>query len=189
MSVWFKYAGDKDITTGHPGGSSLFTLPVTGGGGFPPAGSFNSLIEDIEYPVANGGGTISVVHPDSLIGYSTPSETCDVTIRNDGSGGTYEDWANVTDVKAKAYGVFAYEFNDVINYITITGNCTGSSNYQNGTCTVTFYHDGSYGSYSATTAYSYAPYYTTFFSEECMDENSNTYTTIYLSDGNGGYFT
>lgn len=191
MSVWFKYAGDKDITTGHPGGLSLSNPTAGGGGGgFPPAGTINSTLNDIEYPVSHGGAETSFVHPDILITYYAPCQTCDLYVRNDGSGGTYEDWDyGAFDVKFKAYGVFAGSFNDIVNKINICGNCTSCNEYINGTRTDSFFHDGNGGTYGVTTAVSPASYGYQFFTEECTDENSNTYTTTYYSDGNGGYFT
>lgn len=173
----------------HNGMGKIVSFPSVPAG-FPPAGSINSILNDIEYPVAHGGAEVTYQHPDTLYYYSTPNQTCDLYVKNDGAGGTYEDWDyGAFDVKYKAYGVYAGSFSDVGNFITISGNCTSSNNYPNGTRTVTFYHDGIAGTYSETTAYSYSEYGHQFFYEECTDENANTYTTTYYSDGAGGYFT
>lgn len=89
MSVWFKYAGDKDITPGHPGGASLFKLPVAG---FPAYGSFNSNLNDADY-LAGANYTIQ-----SVVYYE---RTADYIVKNDGVGGTYTDYATASDITYK----------------------------------------------------------------------------------------
>lgn len=191
MSVdlhWIRTAISSGVSHSGVGRIVSYTPPS---GGIPPAGSFNSLLEDIEYPYEHGGTTISVQNPETL-DYVTgiENQTCDLIIRNDGSGGTYQDWdTGVSDIKYKLYETFAYAFTGINNFIDISGNCTGTNSYINGSKTVTFYHDGTGGNYSTISAYIYKPYGEGFFSEECWSEEYGNYTTTYISDGNGSYFT
>ena len=108
MSVWFKYAGDKDITPGHPGGASLFKLP---GGGFPAYGSFNSNLNDADY-LAGANYTIQSV--------AYYEQTADYIVKNDGVGGTYTDYATASDITYKT-GNFLYTTNETHdgNYVTL----------------------------------------------------------------------
>lgn len=89
MSVWFKYAGDKDITPGHPGSASLFNLPS--GGGFPAYGTFLFTAYDIVFPVEHGGAYYENV--DTLF---YPTQTCQVDVKADGAGGQFYDWTTAT---------------------------------------------------------------------------------------------
>lgn len=91
MSVWFKYAGDKDITPGHPGGVSLFNLPSAGG--FPAYGTFLFTATGIVYPVAEGGYSYYAIDE---VDY--PMQYCDVDVKADGSGGQFYDWTTVANV-------------------------------------------------------------------------------------------
>lgn len=61
MSVWFKYAGDKDITPGHPGSVSLFSLP--GGGAAPSTNVLisNQTLNSLNATISSASGAESFV--------------------------------------------------------------------------------------------------------------------------------
>lgn len=189
MSVRLKYAGDKNISgSARESGCSLFSVPAAGGG-CPAIGTVLSVMNDVEYPVEYGGSTVGCLNPNTLYYTYVPNQTCDVNVVADGVCGSSPNWAGVYDVKYKPYGAVATAFSELPNYIEISGNCTSTNQYPNGTKTDTCYHDGSGNVYSATTSWSYASYGYTFFYEECTDENGNPATYFYYSDQNGGYFT
>ena len=60
---------------------------------FPANGSYNSTLNNVVYPIAEGGESVTV----DAIAY--PSQFCDVTVKNDGSGGTYTDWSTATNIE------------------------------------------------------------------------------------------
>lgn len=192
MSVWFKYAGDKDITPGHPGGSSLFTLP--GGVSFPPAGSYNSTLYGEVYPIANGGTYFTA--SENTVDY--PNQICDVIVKNDGSGGTYTDWATVTNIQYNANGVLADTY--------LSPHLGGSLEVPSGSGNVIsnydaagwqFTHDGGGGYYATDYGIVYiaAGTLTGYYQNartEVPDLTGNYYDngTYYdcIHDGSGGYY-
>jgi hypothetical protein len=50
-------------------------------------------LNNVVYPIAEGGESVTV----DAIAY--PSQFCDVTVKNDGSGGTYTDWSTATNIE------------------------------------------------------------------------------------------
>lgn len=134
MSVWFKYAGDKDITTGHPGGLSLFNLP---GGGFPAYGTYNSTLYGTPYET---GSTVTVAMN------SYYNQTCDVIVKNDGAGGTYTDWATATNIQYVTNGntiVLGVSQSHQTAPVTIWGTSYNTSTAEG----YNYYHNGSGGYY------------------------------------------
>lgn len=171
----------------HSGFGSIVSLAPSGGG-TPPNGTFLYTLNDITYPNANGGTQVGCTNPDTLYTYYFDNQTCDINVYADGLGGSYQDWGNPSDIKYKSFGVFITDMS-VSNTIEISGNCTSTNSYSNGSKILAFYHDGSGSSYTAITGYTYAYYGYQFFTEECWSEELGTYTTTYYSDNNGGYFT
>ncbi len=185
MSVWFKYAGDKDISAGRSGGASIFSLP--GPVSFPPAGTILSTVSQTEYPLSEGG---SGVTPSST---TYPNQVCDVYIKADGVGGSYYDWANVFNVAYKANGVsFLYE----------SGNTSVDINgtyYPNGSYYNEYFHDGTGGYYSSggssynsngTLIYNNGSSGSNYISTPVGSYAYESWTSIsYYNDGSGGYYS
>ena len=194
MAIRFQFAGDKSIGIGSrpPGAFSLFKPP---GSAFPPAGSYNSTLYGIEYPVAQGG--TDFLNP--FTSESVPNQVCDVDVLNDGSGGTYIDWSSATNVQYKANGVVFYT--DPEPVATNTEVPSGSGNYvQNGTYNNEYFHDGtgSWSSGGANQSYYMAGSDTNIQSLNGGDQQTevpsgsgNYYANGqfdgYTWDGNGGY--
>ena len=159
--------------------------------GFPAAGSYNSTLNDVTYPIANGGASVTV------LSVAYPSQTCDVDVENDGSGGTYTDWTTATDVQYKAYGEGITT--DPTPEPAGVEVPSGSSNYfTGGTYQNGYFHDGVGGSYSGGVNYSYysdgdntnltglnEPAYTQVPGGG-SNYNNGTYTG-YTWNGSGGY--
>jgi hypothetical protein len=181
--------------TSRTGFGTIVSFP-SGGGGCPAAGTLISTQDDIEYAINIGGYYTTYQHEETLNPSNfIPNQTRDVYVRADGDCGTYLDETEVIDgstwyhdVKYKAYGVFAAS-EVYTNYITISGNCSSSSQFTNGTRLVGYYHDGIGTLYSNPISYDYEDYGVFFFSEECNDNDGNPYTTSYFSDGDGSYYT
>jgi hypothetical protein len=83
--------------TSRNGFGTIVSNP-SGGSSFPPAGSYNSTLYGVEYPIAEGGSSVTIQSESPI-----PIQTCDVIVKNNGSGGTYTDWTTVTNVAYKAY--------------------------------------------------------------------------------------
>ena len=89
MSVWLKYAGDKDIPVGRAGSLSI-SAPVAPG--FPAAGTYNSTLNDVNYLA----GTYYSINANNYY-----EQTADYIVKNDGAGGTYTDYATASDITYK----------------------------------------------------------------------------------------
>lgn len=199
MSVWLKYAGDKDIPVGKAGSLSI-SAPVSPG--FPAAGTLLSTADDYPLTVANYPSvqTVSVVHNAGTL--VSPNQTGDVPIRADGSGGSYYDYTTVTDVKYKTNGTWideTYELT-VLNlslyvnpvYINISG-----TNYANGDGYIyVSKHDGSGGYFNEYSTRNYVGYGIPFvinnYYESAGPFGSNIpdgRVNAHWSDFNGSYFT
>lgn len=153
--------------------------------GFPAAGSYNSTLDDVEYPVANGGTEVLL---NSAAGnYFFPNQTCDVVVKNNGSGGTYTDWTTATDVQYKPYGLFIATLSSDLQ-VALSGQCAGSVNVIVGTLNQDFFHDGTGGNQLLGSSNNWLPYETLVFSENCDDGTGNYIDYFYYSDGNGGYY-
>jgi hypothetical protein len=94
------------IGDGFGNGSFVFGEVPSGGGGseFPPEG-FESLLEGVIYPVAQGGEETEV--PD--LGAFFPNQICDVERWHDGTGGFYINWSTVSNVEYSS-AVFYTEY-------------------------------------------------------------------------------
>ena len=102
---------------------------------FPANGSYNSTLNNVEYPIAEGGASVTV------LSVAYPSQTCDVDVENDGAGGTYTDWTTATDVQYKGYGSSLYT--DPTPQPLGIEVPSGSSTYiTGGTYLNNYYHDG-----------------------------------------------
>jgi hypothetical protein len=200
MSVWFKYAGDKDITTGHPGGSSVFTLPVTGG--FPPYGT--ELGSGNEPRTLNWSYTTGGRNGTFEWGYTPYIQ------RADGVGGSFLDYGTTVKTTYGGYVIDDSEFEAFYRiiyrgypYDNSWSEChrsgpTGSGNggdlsiyiygpnqsYVIGSFSSTEMHDGTCGTYNDTvnTWFPYGTYITTWY------DSSSGYTYDYYADGAGGYY-
>lgn len=153
MSVWFKYSGDKDITPGHPSGSSLFSPPAGGGGGFPAYGTYLGTFYGYDY---ESGSTNSI---NSSTYYA---QSCDVDYLADGVGGYFIDWTTVTNIVFKAYGTLIVtalgQYPDVGAYtITLPDGQIASQGYWD---YADYFNDGWGGYYytiSISASFSYWP--------------------------------
>jgi len=100
MSVWFKYPSDKDITPGHPSGSSIFAPVSGGGGGYPAYGTVLSTGYGVDY---ENGATQAY---SSILAHWVYTQTCDVDTKADGSGGSFVDFGSASNIQFKANGTF-----------------------------------------------------------------------------------
>ena len=185
------------IGTGISSGSSrngfgnIVSFPSASG--FPAAGTFNSWLYDVTYPIANGGADL--IDPSQIVG-PTPSQFCDVQVENDGSGGTYTDWTTATDIQYFANGTVFAVFQSYTHYITING-----IQYTNGTWNYVYKHNGS-GGWGEFEVYTYAVIDTLFgtqtqnttvyISTNCnggIYATTGNYPQSYYSDGVGGYYS
>ena len=172
------------ISTGISSGSSrngfgnIVSFPSVS---FPANGSYNSTLNDVEYPIAEGGASVTV----ASVAY--PSQTCDVDVENDGAGGTYTDWTTATDVQYKPYGLWIYT-DGTLEPLEVEVPSGSGNNYQGGTYQNSYYHDGAGSSYNAVTNNS--PYtYGTEVSTSLRDGFVYFTTAIYGSDWQNGTYT
>ena len=86
------------VGDGFGNGSFVFG-EVPSGGGFPAAGTYNRTLYGVEYPIANGGASVTIQSEPAVA-----TQICNVDEEHDGSGGFYNDWANATNIQYKSYG-------------------------------------------------------------------------------------
>lgn len=154
---------------------------------FPPLGTILSTSYVVEFPPANGGGTVDI---NSTL---YPNQNCDVNLIADGVGGSYYDWANAFNVIYKPLGSsITGEMGTY--YVTINGY-----NYSSGTYSNSYYHDGS-GSFYADGTSSYNTY-GEFITSDNIAGNNYISTPMgsfayegwdgnnYYHDGSGGYYS
>jgi hypothetical protein len=107
------------------------------GASYPAYGTYNSTLYGTPYET---GSTITV----SAISYTDYNQICDVTVKNDGAGGTYTDWATATNVAYKnsvQYMGTSTDESHTASPVTIWGN-----NYNTASATgYAYYHNGSGG--------------------------------------------
>lgn len=156
------------------GFGSIVSFPSVVVPSYPAAGTTNTTLNNIEYPIAQGG---AAVYTDA----SYPSQLCSVILKNDGTGGTYIDWATVSNVSYRSYG------NEINSYsgsysVTVSLYYGGSVTVSSGSYGGTYYHDG-YGGYYQTGSNSYVSY-GTYIADS--NDGSNYYT--YYHDGGGGVY-
>lgn len=154
---------------------------------FPDAGSYNSTLYGVTYPIANGGGYVY------YNGTNYENQNCDVQVLNNGTGGTYTDWTSATNIsyKSNGSGITGYYYD---TYVYVNG-----TNYTSGSFTNDVYHDGSGGYYEQSSG-SYASNGSYITSDGNGGSNS-IYTPVgyytyeswtgnsYYHDGNGSYFS
>jgi hypothetical protein len=186
MSVRLKYAGDKDISAGRSGGASIFSLP--GGASFPPAGTVLQTLNNVIYPLAQGGAQGGWQDPFDLGYIYLPTQTVTVPLVADGSGGSYLDWNYITNVAAIPFGTFVHSGSWATNNYSISTSCNGTVYIEDGQERGLAYADGYYGFYTTIQGQGFAPYGTVMYNESCDDGNGNYYDTYYYADGNGGYY-
>ena len=168
------------------------------GPAFPPAGSYNSTLYGVSYPITEGGASFYFSPTDSNV----PSQTCDVDVLNDGNGGTYTHWASATNINYISAGTHFYTdtsspspagINQVEvpvdsgqyydpEYVNPTYEHDGIGGFQTGA------HDGPYSWPDGT------PVGVTFNNQTEVPSGSGVYydngsTTDYVWNGSGGYYT
>lgn len=164
------------------GTGSFQISEIAGEISFPTAGTFNSWLYNVDYPANQGGGFFTIE------GINYLNQFCDVIVKNDGSGGTYTDWATATDVQYKNYGTFVVTLISDVD-INIPTSCSGSLDVSVGTMSQDVNHDGGGSYYSSGTSYSYISNGTQIYYESCDDGSGNYIDTYYYSDGSGGYYS
>ena len=152
---------------------------------FPEYGTLLETLVGQEYPIAEGGGEVTIS------GTTYPNQIADVNKLADGTGGFFLDWANVSNVIYRGSGV---------TITTASGSHSVEINatyYPVGSYSTTYYHNGS-GSYYEDTSNSYTPYgdvitsttgltsYTTVLG---TSYENGTYDAVYYSDGSGSYYS
>jgi hypothetical protein len=166
------------------------------GSGFPAAGTLLETWDDYPLTVSNYPSvqTVSVVHTTGTI--VSPSQTGDVPVRADGSGGSYQDYTTVTDIKYKTNGTWIDETSGLnLNVDPVYINISGTD-YPNGNGTIyVSKHDGSGGYFNEWNARNYVPYGVPFV----IIQYYQSYTPFgnqddgraqgHWSDFNGSYFT
>ena len=122
------------------GAGSFQISEIAGVISFPPAGTYNSTLYGVEYPVAQGGSSFA----NPVTAATVPNQICDVDVENDGAGGTYTDWTTATNIQFKAFGNVFYT--DPTPQSLDIEVPSGSGNYyQGGTYYNQFFHDGTGG--------------------------------------------
>jgi hypothetical protein len=105
---------------------------------YPAAGSYNSTLYSVTYPVAEGGASVTV------LSVAYPSQNCDVDVLNDGSGGTYTDWSTAINQAYKPFGEgITYDPTPQPWDFEVP---SGSGNYYTGGTQGTNYNHDGYGS-------------------------------------------
>lgn len=167
------------IGTGISSGSSrngfgnIVSFPSVSG--FPAAGTFNSWLYGVAW---DSGPYVSI--PENSTTY--PTKNGDVIVKNDGAGGTYIDWATLTNVEYYANGIMIVTLSGNL-YIYINTSCTSPPTQLAGYYNHAYYHDGN-GDFTTGGSNSWYSYGTLLYSEEC------DYVTLnYYADGNGGYYS
>lgn len=121
------------------GTGSFQISEIAGAISFPPAGSYNSTLFGVEYPVAQGG--TSFADPTNGAAPPIPNQICDVDVENDGVGGTYTDWTTATNIQYKTNG--QQFLLDPVSYALNIEVPSGSGMYyQGGLYQNEYYHDG-----------------------------------------------
>jgi len=178
--------------TSRNGFGNIVSFPSVPAGN-PAEGTILSTLYATTYPVAQGGLELFV----GALGNYYASQNCDVNVVADGSGGSYTDWVNATNVVYKT----TYIGNDGTaggNSITTpVGDFTHTS-----WDSLNYYHDGT-GSFSTSPVNLYSAGAGTYIGQDTSGGNlqiavpsSNgdyqygTYDgSNYYYDGTGGYYT
>lgn len=114
-----------------------------------PAGALIRTDTNVLRPIADGGNYVSYY---AGADYQIANQTWTVPVRSDGLGGEYYDWSTASNPTYLSGGVLPdTSVTDVPTYISAY-----STQYQNGTYSSYYSHDGS-GGYSVIQNYSYYP--------------------------------
>jgi len=168
----------------HNGFGKIVSFPSVAPS-FPEYGEFIETLTAQEYPIAQGGGELTIN------GTTYPNQVADVNRLADGVGGSFLDWTNVSNVAYKSNGN-AITTASGSHSVTING-----TNYTVGSYTTTYYHNGSGGYYeSSDNSYSsYGTYITSqtgitsYINIAGTDYLNGSYDTVYYSDGVGSYYS
>jgi hypothetical protein len=172
-------------------------VSFSGGSGFPPFGSYDSTLYDQERHPTYGGSTFNWVNPVDGNTYWLASEICDVDVLNDGAGGTFQDWANLYNVRFKSNGdVFYSEYTTNVWTSGSMGVNVNGNIYPELYEIFDYWHDGA-GSYASGVVRGYyIPSGVLIYQENEMVEvpstSGNNFSTgrlyPYYWDGDGGFY-
>lgn len=172
-------------------GRGFFHISDLPSGACPPAGYSGTTLYGVEYPVAQGGGSFYLGATGTVA-----NQVCDVPVNNNGSCGTYNDWANVANVAYKAYGTLFYTLDANQPSISTVEVPSGSGTYiPNGYVDVGYFHDGAGSYYFDEVNFNYwnsgQPTGVNLNEETEVPTGGNAYGTgrfqKYLWDGSGGF--
>ena len=179
--------------TSRNGFDTIVSFPSVPAGN-PAEGTILSTLYATTYPVSEGGQTVYI--PELINTYE--NQNCDVNVVADGSGGSYTDWANVTNVVYKTNFIENYNFSGSNSISTPVGNFTIAS-----WDSLDIYHDGM-GGYSTTPVNPVNASAGDYIGNDPSNGNgelevpsgNNTFFaygsfsgTNYYYDGMGGYYT
>lgn len=183
MRFRYRSPNDKSIFSGGFGSVASFNEPSSGGPSYPEAGTILSTEYGVTYPIANGGSSVTYG------GIDYPNQNCDVNVVANGSGGSYYDWINATNIAYKTGTFTTYTSSSadiIINGTSYGAGCTyygdvnhnGSGGYEevgtSGGCATGLITTGGSGSNSISTPVG-------SFTYETWDNIE------YYHDGMGGY--
>lgn len=173
-------------------GRGFFHISDLPSGACPPAGYSGTTLTGIEYPVFYGGTYF--INP--IDGSQVLSQICDVPVNNNGFCGTYNDWANVSNIAYKAYGTLFYTLDANQPSISTVEVPSGSGTYiPEGYVDVGYFHDGANSYYLDEVNFNYfnsGDWTGVNLNEEAeVPTGGNAYGTgryqQYLWDGSGGF--
>lgn len=163
------------------GNGSVSVSGPSEGPSYPPAGTYYDTQYGVEYPIAEGGSSLTNPVDSSQV----PNQVCDVDREHDGSGGIVYDWTTATNVAFKSLGEIFYIQIGAVGGVPVEVP-SGSGNYYDAGTTPdqAWRHDGS-GSY-------YNTYYGTITWYSNGDETNidvlDANTMIEVPAGNGTFF-
>lgn len=171
MGVQFHRIG-LAISSGvsHNGYGNIVSFPF-GGSSYPPYGSYNSTLYGTPYET---GSTVTVL---SVAYYN---QVCDVTVKNDGAGGTYTDWATATNIAYVGDGQFIVTSTDEPHSsspVTIWGNSYNTANATG----YNYLHNGS-GGYRTTDAGETVKDPSTLYDDYTNSSSTSNYYILTLFD-------
>jgi hypothetical protein len=174
MGVDFNWIGTT-ISSGssHNGFGKIVSFPSVPAG-FPAAGSYNSTLTDVTYPIVNGGASVEV----DTVAY--PSQFCDVTVKNDGSGGTYTDWGTATDIQYFDGGTIV-TITQTQSPVEMPAPYEGNY-YDSEVQTLIFYHDGAGGASDNAASFGY------FADGTIVTNNHDEAHQIEVPEGSENYY-
>lgn len=193
MAIRLKFGNDLNISGSSRGAGSFISTPPVGNA-CPPAGYSGTTLYGVEYPVAQGGAYFN----NPINGGAELSQICDVPVNNDGSCGTYNNWASVANIAYKAYGTQFYVYD--VNQPTAVSTAevpSGSGNFvPDGYVDISYNHDGAGSYYTEEVNFNYFNNYdwtgVNQNEEAEVPSGGDAYQTgryqQYLWDGSGGFW-